>query len=114
MHLLPTKTSYTQRRIFLKHNFDENFDIPIFQGETTKVQQMKGGKILYDKKFNIIRDAMAITKVGTYPAFKQKYNLLSTSKLHKYVDFFLPLNKTQQELFPDEPNNPKFEGDFES
>ena len=75
---------------------------------------MKGGKILYDKKRNIICDTMARTKGGIDPAFKEKYNLLSTSKPHKQVDVFLPLNKTQQGLFPDEPNRPKFEGDFET
>ena len=45
---------------------------------------------------------------------KEKYNLLSTSKPHKYVNIFLPLNKQRHGFLSDEANRPKFEGDFET
>ena len=54
---------------------------------------MKGGKILYDKKRNIIHDTIVRTKGIIDPAMKEKYNLSSTSKPHKYVNVFLLLNK---------------------
>ena len=75
---------------------------------------MKGSKILYDKKRNIIRDTMTRTKGTIDSSMKEKYNLSSVSKPHEYVNVFLPLNKRRHVLFSDEANRPKFEGDFET
>ena len=41
---------YTEKEFVPKYNFDEKFDIPVFQAKISKVRQMKGGKILYDKR----------------------------------------------------------------
>ena len=93
---------------FIKNNFYEKFDIPVFQGKVTSVQWQENWHIMY-KNMKSIKHTFTRKKSSVNLKLKEKYKLLSRSKPHKFVVLRLPLFKPKQGLFLDKPKWSKFE-----
>ena len=131
----PTVEQRDVGKVFGKHNFDEEFDIPLFATTDQAHQQrrerdahvMKNGKRVPVYLCTCV-PVYLCTCVPVYkqvlqkkgivdPDFMKKHDILSQSLPHKIVEVFMPLNKQRGcGLFPKggEKKALNFRGDFET
>ena len=116
----PTVEARDTEKDFIKHNFDEQFDIPVFMATDEKHRRGRNNKLLYrivDGKRIPVIDKVPREKGVVDPEFMKKHKLSSRSKPHEIMDVFMPLHKQKGKgLFPSTPDqkSPSFTGDFET
>ena len=115
----PTVEHRNIGKVFSKHNFDEEFDIPL-NATTDPAHQQRQGRDVYvmknGKRVPVYKQVLC--KKGIVdPDFMKKHDISSQSLPHKIVKAFMPLHKQRgRSLFPKggEKKAPNFRGDFET
>ena len=81
----------------IKHNFNEEFDVPQFTGTSIKFETNRRGNLKTDKAGKPIPIRVPRDIGGIRPSFKQKYNLTANSKPWQFADVFLPFQHKEND-----------------
>ena len=81
----------------IKHNYNEQFDIPDFTGIKTEYEFSRQGNIKNDVNGKPIQITVTRDRGRVDPDFKAKYKLTGKSKPWEFAEVFLPLLKDEKD-----------------